>query len=344
MTVESGVNQATIRFNTRVPVFSILKWGQTTEYGEGTIRSSVFVTEHSVNINNLTPATRYFFSIDLEGKGGNIIYTYTGTFVTLALPQVRVVPNPYNIRTSQDLQSINLKWNNPDSKYFDYVRVMRNTDRYHSSPFAGKLVYEGKGESASDKYVESGQKYYYTFYSREISGDFSSGVGVVVYFNRAPNIQIQPTPEPIKKGDSLPHFIVIQNGEVINTVDDVDKVSGNDAFEIQNTPGTFLGFEDIWVEITYPEQSDIKAYLFTYDKENKVYQTSIPALKNKGDYEVRVYGFNKDHNVLLSEGVISVTSDLNAYNRPISTRDTLVWSFWLLICSIFILWLKKLVE
>ncbi|MFQ6065837.1 MAG: hypothetical protein ACE5K3_00985 [bacterium] len=63
-------------------------------------------------------------------------------------------------------KSITLTWDNPTDEYFDYVRIIRRTDRFARSPTDGFGVYSGYGESFTDYYCVNGQRYYYAAFSR----------------------------------------------------------------------------------------------------------------------------------------------------------------------------------
>jgi hypothetical protein len=341
--VSPGINQAVINFKTGSPSFATLKWGTTTEYNTGGTRSTLFVTDHSVTIFDLEPSTPYFFQIEAVDKGGRVIMSYKGMFVTLPIEGSFNIPNPTNVRTNISREGITLRWNNPSDPHFKYVRVVRHEDRFYSSPFAGEVVYEGNLGRVLDRDVEVGRKYYYTLFSRGDSQDFSSGVGVAVLFDFREDAPLVLPPAPIKEGGLLPHFIILQNGKQNIMIGGIYEIDSNEPVVIENTAKTLEGFEDLWVEITDPSLTSTRAYLFKYDIENKIHRANIPALKIRGTYEIRIYGFNKDHTVLLSEGFIHVRSNTTYPEvvRNIKKIDVIAWGPWVLLLVAFILLLRK---
>ncbi|MEK7228000.1 MAG: hypothetical protein AAB681_01435, partial [Patescibacteria group bacterium] len=344
--ITPGVDKAVINYKTLSPTFATVTWGETIELKSGTTRSIIFVTNHSSVLTELNPGTQYFFLITVEGRGASVTETYGGTFVTTSFPQKHIVPNPSNVHANIGQKGITLKWVNPIDPGFDYIRIMRNRDRFRSSPFTGTLVYEGSTEYFLDTNVTIGGVYYYTLFTRETSGAFSSGVGVKTLFDLRENLPIVLPPPPIKGEDFLPHFLVIQKGQIVSPVGNVREVTGTDTISAQSMPGTFEGFGDLWVEITTPGKTETRAYLFNYDNQNKTYQTSIPPLLLSGDYPVRIYGFNQDHTALLSEGILRVpVSDSKPLTAVgVSNRDILVTCFWLILILGLILWLRRVIK
>ncbi len=79
-----------------------------------------------------------------------------------------------------------LSWKNPDQAGFKSVKVLKNTDAYATSMDDGEVLYEGNGETVSDKNVELGKTYYYTIYALYENNNASKGVntsGMVCYSN-----------------------------------------------------------------------------------------------------------------------------------------------------------------
>ncbi|MEK7585874.1 MAG: hypothetical protein AAB477_01410 [Patescibacteria group bacterium] len=340
-----GVDKAVIDFKTQSPTFATVTWGETSEVKNGSMRSIVFVTDHSAVLTGLKPGTQYFFLIVVEGRTNSIGASYSSNFTTISFPEEYHIPNPSNVRALVGQQGITLRWSNPIDQDFDYIRIMKSGDRFRSSPFTGTLVYEGGSEYFLDKNVVIGQTYYYTLFTRETSGEFSSGVGVKVFFNLQENTPVVLPPPPIKSKDFLPHFLVIQKGQVISPIGNIREVTSTDTISAQSTSKTFEGFSDLWLEITTPSKTDARAYLFIYNSQNKTYQTSIPPLGQEGDYEVRIYGFNKDHTVLLSEGILRVEPSTQTQTpRGGSNTEALAASFLLVVLLACIIWLKKKTE
>ena len=336
--VTPGADKATINFKTLSPTFATVTWGETIELKSGSVRSIIFVTNHSSVLTGLNPGTQYFFLIIVNGRDASTGASYGGTFTTISFPQKDIVPNPLNVRATPNTQGIKISWDNPIYKSFDYVRVIRTTDRFRSSPFSGQLIYEGATGNILDRNVEVGKTYYYTLFTRSTSGEFSSGVGVKTLFDLRENLPIVLPPSPIKEKDFLPHFLVIQKGQIISPVGNIRKVTGTDTIVAQSNRGIFGGFTDLWLEVINASKTDTRAYIFSYDSQNKTYQTSVPPLLESGDYDVRIYGFNQDHTALLSEGILRVPATSHI---EVPEKQVLPIYFWLTLVFVLIIWLRR---
>ena len=104
-------------------------------------------------------------------------------FRTLQLPDTNPPGNPTNVTAESTKSGITVSWENPTALDFDYVRVMRNDDRFYGSPSIGELVYEGKGTYFTDSNVKTNNKYFYSLYSRDRAGNYSSGSLIDVIYN-----------------------------------------------------------------------------------------------------------------------------------------------------------------
>jgi hypothetical protein len=93
----------------------------------------------------------------------------------LAETNVILPVNPSDFIAVPDINFITLTWQNPSALDFDVVRVMRGENSYPTTPADGTLVYEGTGETVNDLYLVVGKKYYYTIFSKNLDGYYSSG-------------------------------------------------------------------------------------------------------------------------------------------------------------------------
>jgi len=70
---------------------------------------------------------------------------------------------------------ITLQWKNPSELDFKSVKIMRSTDFYPATPSDGQLIYNSSGEYYVDINVKNGTRYYYTAFSYDEAGNYSSG-------------------------------------------------------------------------------------------------------------------------------------------------------------------------
>ncbi len=342
--VYSDKDYARIEFKTRLPSFCSVKWGETSEYKMGTIRSTIYVTEHIALVSNLIPGKQYYFYIECQNGYMQIVAKDSGVFTTINLPTAVYVLNPSNVQSSIKGKGILVEWDNPTDKNFSYVRVVRNTDRFHASPFIGVLIYEGVSEKVIDYNIKLDTKYFYTVFGRNIFGDFSSGAGTYNTL-RSLNIGSVVPPEIIRtEKEFITGFIVTQHGEVLLSINNILQGFGGEPVVVESTPNSFSGFTDLWLEIRKPRLEDYKAYLFSYIPEKKIFQTIIPFIEQKGDYELRIFGFNMDHTVLLSQGVLNIPVDtfIKGTEKEFSIQDILILLISILLLIIFIAIIRRI--
>jgi len=182
LTLEVSYNSVIFRWKTPFSTKSSIWWGTTSDYSDGVLTNVNFLLDHEVKIDNLKDGTLYYFMIQVEDSKGNKYTTKNRSFTTLFLPDTTPPGNPTNITTKYDNSKIQIFWDNPLDKDFDYIRVMRSTTSYPKNPFDGDLIYEGNGTFLNDYNVVKNTKYFYTLFSRDFTGNFSSGAPVSVNY------------------------------------------------------------------------------------------------------------------------------------------------------------------
>ncbi len=166
-------NAATITWTTDEPSSSHVAWGKNQDYRDGVSVTQKFTTNHLVEINSLQERLTYFFLITAFDPSGNQS-SYSGQFITLSAPDTTPPANVTQLQATPREDSIVLTWKNPPDEDFAYVRVVSSTQFFPLDPYNGKVVYEGNGQQAIDP-VAGGVVYYYTVFSRDRSGNYSSG-------------------------------------------------------------------------------------------------------------------------------------------------------------------------
>ena len=179
LTVEVSYNSVNIKWQSTVPTTSNINWGTNPDYKDGVLRNANFILDHNVRIDNLKDGTLYYFNIQAEDLLGKNKSIENQIFRTLFLPDTTPPGNVTNIKILSGISGITISWNNPSDEDFDYIRVMRNSTK-NTSPYNGKLVYEGKGNYFTDSKVKEGIRYFYSLFSRDRSGNYSSGLFVEV--------------------------------------------------------------------------------------------------------------------------------------------------------------------
>jgi hypothetical protein len=320
------LNSATIFWSSTIGTISTIRWGETTEVGDGTLKSVVFALNHEMEIINLKPGTMYYFTIESLSNDGRTHITTPISFLTKSLKDTTYPLNPRNVRSYADIVGIFISWNNPPDPNFSYIRIMRHEDRFRGSPFLGKLIYEGVAEKFLDKNVIPGKRYFYSVFSRNNDGSFSSGVATtaVAYSKKI----IPTTPEIIKPGDSVPPvtkpgtttptpmiFFVYQYNQQPETLisKKVINIDGDkDTIIDTNSKTSYNDF--IWVENEKGELVSI--FLFSYHKDSGRYQSVIPPLQKAGNYDVKIYRYKDGNSFIIGEGILKVTEKIVPQKVP----------------------------
>jgi len=177
--VNPDTNSAIIKWFTNRITVGTLRWGTTLDYEIGSVSEINYTYNHIVKLQNLISNTNYYFRIDAVDTLGQMVGVSGILFSTLSIPDTTAPANVTNLTVIPKTDSIQLQWINPKDADFDSVRIVRSTTFYPQDPFQGKVVYEGRGNYVTDFDVLSDTNYYYTVFSKDIQGNYSSGaVGV----------------------------------------------------------------------------------------------------------------------------------------------------------------------
>jgi len=310
LTVEVSYNNAIIRWKSDVPTISNFKWGTNPDYRDGSLQNINFLLDHKVELNNLKDGTIYYFSIQSVNYYGVIRSLESQTFKTLSLPDVTPPGNPTNVKATTDPSGITLSWNNPKDEDFDYVRILRNDDRYYSSPSIGKLIYEGNNKYFTDSNVVEGHKYYYSLFSRDRAGNYSSGSLISIIHNPQGLDNWGTELEPAKELKPIPNlFIVTQNSSTYDFYPgNIFHLSGDVPINIKTNFSSKIKNDDMWVEIRNSDGVIIGQYFFdrTRDKDNFI-NVIIPIFERGGYYNLMIYKYTNGISQLVNYGSFDIT-------------------------------------
>lgn len=308
--VTSSFTNAFISWDSSVGTISTLRWGSTGDVKEGTIVSTIFEMKHNVEILNLKPGTIYYFTIESRDSLGFTNLNQPTPFVTKILEDTVLPENPTNIKTSVNKKGITLIWVNPTQKDFSFVRIMRHEDFFHGNPFSGKLVYEGNEESFLDINVISGKKYFYTLFSKNLDGRFSSGVATSAraFFEKEIKKETLPIEKKIIKGKTLFKFAIHQYGKEIKLFNNTETLELNGEESIIIDTASVID-SSYYVSVKNSNQEEIGIYTFLFNKDNGRYQSVISPLGYKGTYSISILR-NKEENIeILDSGFIEIKEE-----------------------------------
>jgi hypothetical protein len=213
---------ATINWRTNEPAISNVFWGETADYEMGIISKTDYATNQSTIIENLRSNYSYHIKIEATDQFGNKTISRDQVFKTLGLPDSTPPANVSDLKATEGDGLIEIVWNNPPDPDFSGVRIVKNDQFYPQDPYDGEIVYQGKEEKLADKEVFN-QDYYYTVFSYDSLGNYSSGAIIKAKPKKAPEPPIKPIVPPIKppiippeiKELKLEDIIFMQDGRQI---------------------------------------------------------------------------------------------------------------------------------
>ncbi len=299
LVVTPNQSGAVISWNTSVPVQSTLSWGLTSNLEKGNVSETFFTTFHSVTLPNLLSGTNYQFLIQVvSGYGG--YNELRSQFATVGIPQGNV--NARNFTATAGVDRILLKWKNPTVNFAE-ERIVRSESFYPADPSDGEVVYEGGGEVSEDASVTIGTRYYYTLFTKDTDGNYSSGLlataripvpGEPVGANpdTLGNLPDAPNVDPIIRALTFLDFDFIQHGKKIQadgsgagvSIDGLENLTVS--LDYKKVPEVL---KSIAITLTHPtDPSKTFSFLLRINKEKTAYTATIGALGDSGTYGVHI--------------------------------------------------------
>jgi hypothetical protein len=290
------LNSATIEWNTDEPALCQLFWGRTQEYEKEAISEIGFSLKHSTELTNLLSETNYYFKIKCQDLRGRESETSDQRFTTLTPPDITPPANISNFEAISGNGQIELQWQNPPDLDFKTVRIVRSEKFYSQNPWEGKLIYDGKNTSFVDTGLTNGIKYYYTAFSYDFAGNFSSGaiVSAVPRLKPLPPLEkIFTEKECLEAGyywyDDACHLepkTVPAPPEVEKlTLDDFDFIQEERKIPIIDGKIEIKEKEPLMTSIDYEKVPEVlKTIMVTLEKEGKFFSFLLRINKEKTAY------------------------------------------------------------
>jgi len=235
-----GYTSALVTFLTAPSVITALFWGTTTAYASGNIAETVPTDSHHFILSPLTPSTNYFLKIVFTSASGHQTVYENIKFRTLTEPFITLPPNVLSFSATAASTSIALLWKLPNDKSIVGVRLVRSTSFYPATPEDGQIIFENKDasgiENFDDANVKAGTTYYYTIFTRDLAGSFSSGAVASAKIllpgeTTATSTPLENLPEaqnvdPKILALTLSDFLFIQSGNSLTVNNDLVTVDG----------------------------------------------------------------------------------------------------------------------
>ncbi len=302
-------DSAYIGWKTNEPALCQVSWGRTQEYKEGIVAETAFYLFHKTELNNLSEETDYNFKIECRDSKGNESETKNQKFTTLSSPDTVAPSNISNFEAIPGDKQITLQWNNPIDQDFKMVRITRSEEFYPQNPWEGKLIFEGKDDSFFDMNLTNGKRYYYTAFSYDYAGNFSSGAvvsavprsgevilpeeitseqecleaGFYWYENSCHSEEQIITGPPEVEQIVLNDFEFIQNGQRILPSGESIKIQGDEPLTI------LIGYQKVpevlkTIMVTLKKDTKSFSFLLRINQEKTAYLASLAPLSESGTY------------------------------------------------------------
>ena len=107
------------------------------------------------------------------------IFRYGGTPINVLFAASTDVNNPFNVENAESDYCFFNETFADNQRDFQGLRAVRNKDHFPTTPVDGEIIFDGISEKIADTGLEDGQRYYYTVFTFDNRGRFSSGVDLV---------------------------------------------------------------------------------------------------------------------------------------------------------------------
>lgn len=332
LSVIPGFYEAFLNFSTNIASQATVSWGTTPDYELGSLAGTVFLENHFVHIQGLSPNTLYYFKIELKDMRDRVLVISNQQFRTLSLTDTFPPQNVSNLKATPSEKDITLTWKNPKFD-FDSVRIVRSDKFFPKDPFDGSIIYEGEGEKFVDTDVVIDQVYYYAAFAKDISGNFSSGAVVSSKLLKPgelpgpfkPFAGILELPrellDPLLKDFSILDIDFIQEGKKLPVVNDTVNIRGDInlmvSIDYHKIPEILKTIAVTMYDPEDPEKTF--SFLLRVNKEKTAYEAHLAPLEKPGSYKFALAILDHRH-----QGLASFTGTIIAFIPGIFEGDELV--------------------
>jgi len=240
VTIVPNDTGALVSFDTNSIVYAQIFWGTDTNYGSGTLVEKVPTDSHHFIIQNLKPSTKYYLKIVLTSQLGRTNSYENIQFVTTSSSIVALPSNVTRFSATPNKTAITLDWKLPLDPTLVGVRIVRSTQFYPSTPKDGQVIFDDSTaqgvESFVDQNVSIGVTYFYTIFTKDIAGNFSSGAidsarilkpgEPVATSTPLENIPESNDVDPQINKLTLNDFLFIQDGDSLPIKNDLVTING----------------------------------------------------------------------------------------------------------------------
>jgi hypothetical protein len=289
--------------------------GTTTEYEKETILETEFSANHLIGLIDLSVFTSYHFNVVCKDSNEFIAQSGDKYFTTLS-----VIENVKNFTAVPGKNQIFLSWENPDNPDFDFVRLVKNENFYPLNINDGTILYEGNKEAFLDFDVKALQPYYYTIFAKGKTGSWSSGAVATAVIIPAPVIPpvtppvtppVIPPVVPIEILKlSLKDFDFYSEGVKLPLIDEKTVNAETDknliiSVAFEKIPAGYKLIAELKID------KNTFSYIFSANKENTVYNTSMITPDIVKNYPLTIKFYNEENNF-----VYELNGELSIFEKP----------------------------
>ncbi len=276
------------------------------------------------------------------GGGGGCQGSYSTCFPPPGVGTT-TVPSIYNFYAQTSNNDILLFWTNPSDPRFAGVKIVRSSVFFPLTPNEGTIVYVGNGTSAIDANLIQDTNYYYSAFSYDTSGNFSSGQYLEIYLGSTyvvppyiPPTTTNPpktpsstttvttstttttvtstTTQPISNPDitnlNSNVYTFIQDGKKITVSLNTVYVDFNKSLQIIVDTSTLpFSVKNLILKIQDPQNGKNYSYVFTPDSNGTTFRLTLTKFPNEGVFPFTITAYdvnNKPTNMV--QGFFNVQS------------------------------------
>lgn len=294
--------------------------GKTAFYEIENFEEPTFYYQHEKRLKNLEPGQIYHFKLVCRDTNYNSAETPDYTFVFKEGVEKKTIPNVLNLSSFTEENKIILKWLNPDFPDFSGVRIVRSDKFFPENLSGGEVIYQGPGNNFPDINVKNGKRYYYTVFTYDKLGDYSSGA-VITDVPRSPGLPPPPfiiPPSPVPPPPEIEKL----------TINDFDffigakRIFPSSLGEIYTEPGKPLTFflksgkvpevlKTIMVNLRNGDK--FFSFILRLNKEKTGYEATLMSPLDPGIYPLTIDIMNYQ-NQTLKKIKGEIKTEANAYN------------------------------